>query len=47
MNSTFKDLAPSELDAAGVVGGAAFLDVGPAVIALVGGIVAVVGLHID
>lgn len=26
--STFKDLAPTELDAAGVVGGAAFLDLG-------------------
>ncbi|MET3963226.1 hypothetical protein ABIE44_003160 [Marmoricola sp. OAE513] len=47
MNSTFTDLAPTETDAAGVVGGAAFLDLGPAVIALVGGITAVLGLHID
>lgn len=47
-NSTsFTDLAPTETDAAGVVGGAAFLDLGPAVIALVGGIYAVLGLHID
>lgn len=45
--STFRDLAPTETDAAGVVGGAAFLDLTPTVIALVGGIYAVLGLHID
>ena len=26
MNTNFKDLAPTETDAAGIVGGAAFLD---------------------
>lgn len=44
--STFMDLAPTETDAAGVVGGA-FLDFGPTVIALVGGIYAVLTGHID
>jgi hypothetical protein len=47
MNSTFSDLAPTETDAAGVVGGADFLNLGPAVVALVGGIIAVLSLHID
>jgi hypothetical protein len=47
-NSTsFKDLAPTETDAAGVVGGAGFLDIGPAVVALVGGILVSLGLHVD
>ncbi|WP_183407857.1 hypothetical protein [Nocardioides marmoriginsengisoli] len=45
--NTFKDLAPTETDASGVVGGAAFLDIGPAVIALVGGILVTVFGHID
>ena len=45
--STFRDLAPTETDAAGVVGGAAFLDLGPAVVALVGGILVTLGLHVD
>ena len=46
-NSTsFKDLAPTETDAAGVVGGAAFLDLGPAVVALLGAVVALV-VHVD
>lgn len=45
--STFRDLAPTETDAAGVVGGAAFLDLTPALVAVVGGIVAVLSLKID
>ncbi|MCX6395520.1 MAG: hypothetical protein NTV23_03445 [Propionibacteriales bacterium] len=46
MNSTFIDLAPTETDAHGVVGGAAFLDLGPGVTSILG---IVVGgfLHID
>lgn len=47
MNSTFTDLAPTETDAAGVVGGAAFLDLGPVVVPLVAGIIAVLSLQID
>lgn len=43
--ATFTDLAPTESDAAGVVGGAAFLDLTP-VINLAGVIVAAV-VHID
>lgn len=46
-STSFTDLAPTETDAAGVVGGAAFLDLGPAVIALVGGIYAILGVQID
>jgi len=46
-NSTsFTDLAPTEADAAGVVGGAAFLDLGP-LVATIAGIVAVLSVHID
>jgi hypothetical protein len=44
--NNFKDLAPTESDAAGIVGGAAFLDLGPIVAAVVG-IVAALTLHID
>lgn len=44
--TSFKDLAPTESDAAGVVGGAAFLDLGP-LVATVAGIVAVLTVHID
>lgn len=47
MNSTFSDLAPTETDAAGIVGGAAFLDLGPIVTPLIAGIVTVLSLHID
>lgn len=43
--STFRDLAPTETDAAGVVGGAAFLDLAP-VVALLGAVVGLV-VHID
>ena len=43
--ATFTDLAPTETDAAGVVGGAAFLDLTP-VLNIVGVIVAAV-VHID
>jgi hypothetical protein len=45
MQSTFSDLTPTELDAAGVVGGAAFLDLNP-VIALLGAVVTAL-VHID
>ncbi|HET6152952.1 MAG TPA: hypothetical protein VFE15_08345 [Marmoricola sp.] len=45
MNSTFTDLAPTETDAAGVVGGD-FASLGPAVVALLGIVVSVFG-HID
>ena len=43
--ATFTDLAPTEADAAGVVGGAAFLDLTP-VLNLAGVIVAAI-VHID
>jgi hypothetical protein len=45
MNSTFMDLAPTETDAAGVVGGAAFLDLTPVVTLL--GVIVTVPVHID
>lgn len=45
MNSTFIDLAPTEADAAGVVGGAAFLNL-PVVIDALGAIVSAL-VHID
>ncbi|MCZ4497515.1 MAG: hypothetical protein JWQ74_68 [Marmoricola sp.] len=47
MAPTFHDLTPTDSDAAGVVGGAGFLDLGPAVVALVGGILVTLGLHVD
>lgn len=45
MQNSFADLAPTETDAAGVVGGAAFLDLTP-VVTLLGAVVAAV-VHID
>ena len=46
-SSTFTDLAPTETDAAGIVGGAAFLDLTPALVAVVAGITTVLSLKID
>jgi len=43
--TSFTDLAPTEADAAGVVGGAAFLDLSPVVSAL-GAVVSVL-IHVD
>ncbi|MCW2854599.1 MAG: hypothetical protein JWR52_214 [Marmoricola sp.] len=45
MNTIFTDLAPTESDAAAIVGGAAFLDLTP-VITILGAVVAAV-IHID
>jgi hypothetical protein len=45
MNSTFTDLAPTETDAAGVVGGD-FASIGPAIVSLLGIVVTAFG-HID
>lgn len=45
MQNTFADLAPTESDAAGVVGGAAFLDLTPVVTLL--GVVVGALVHID